>query len=231
METKKNPQANLENKRVMFFEIGLIFALAIIFGAFEWTTSVKEKEVVETTTAFIAEEEVIPVTQQQMKPPPPPPPAPKITDLIDIVEDEISLDDDLDLTNIEDDTDNHVFGDNTDYTGGGFGTESTGEEDPFVVVEEMPKPFGNVTAWIAKYTKYPPVAQENGVQGKVTVQYVVEKDGSISNVKVLKGVDPSLDKEAVRVVSSMPKWTPGKQRNKPVRVFYTLPVVFKINNY
>ena len=91
------------------------------------------------------------------------------------------MDDDLDLTNIEDDTDNHVFGDNTDYTGGGFGTESTGEEDPFVVVEEMPKPFGNVTAWIAKYTKYPPVAQENGVQGKVTVQFVDRKSTRLNS--------------------------------------------------
>ena len=93
----------------------------------------------------------------------------------------------------------------------------------------MPQfPGGDVTKWLAKNTRYPMIAQENGIQGKVFVQFVIEKDGSISNVKVLRPVDPSLDKEAIRVVSSMPKWKPGKQRGKAVRVSYTVPINFQL---
>lgn len=93
----------------------------------------------------------------------------------------------------------------------------------------MPKfPGGNVQKWISKHIKYPMIAQENNIQGKVFVQFVIEKDGSVSNVKVTRSVDPSLDKEAIRVIQSMPKWTPGKQRQKPVRVSFTVPINFQL---
>ena len=99
------------------------------------------------------------------------------------------------------------------------------------VVEDMPSfPGGNVSKWIAKNVKYPVLAMENGIQGKVFIQFVIERDGSITDVKVVRGVDASLDKEAVRVVQSMPKWKPGKQRGKPVRVAYTLPINFQLSN-
>ena len=91
-------------------------------------------------------------------------------------------------------------------------------------------PGGNVQKWIAKNVKYPVLAMENGIQGKVYIQFVIERDGSITDVKVLRGVDASLDKEAVRVVKAMPKWKPGKQRGKPVRVSYTLPINFQLSN-
>ena len=91
-------------------------------------------------------------------------------------------------------------------------------------------PGGDPVRWINKNVKYPVIAQENGIQGKVFVQFVIEKDGSITNVKVLRGVDASLDKEAVRVVQSMPKWKPGKQRGKPVRVSYNVPINFRLSN-
>jgi protein TonB len=105
------------------------------------------------------------------------------------------------------------------------------DNNVYSVVESSPSfPGGNAAMrqWMSQNLKYPPVAQENGIQGTVTVQFVVEKNGSISNVKVIRGKDPSLDREAVRVVSSMPRWTPGKQNGKPVRVSYTVPVKFAL---
>lgn len=105
------------------------------------------------------------------------------------------------------------------------------EDKVFDIVEQQPMFPGGQTAlmkYLSEHTKYPVVAQENGVQGRVTVQFVVEKDGSISDVHVLRGVDPSLDKEAVRVVKSMPRWTPGKQNGINVRVNYRVPVLFRL---
>jgi periplasmic protein TonB len=103
------------------------------------------------------------------------------------------------------------------------------KEEVFIIVEEMPEfPGGEgaLRAFIAKSIEYPVIAQENGIQGKVYVTFVVDKDGGISDAKVVRGVDPSLDKEALRVVNSLPKWKPGKQRGKPVRVSYTVPISF-----
>lgn len=105
------------------------------------------------------------------------------------------------------------------------------ENKVFDIVEQQPLFPGGPEAlmkYLSENTKYPVVAQENGVQGRVTVQFVVEKDGSISDVHVLRGVDPSLDKEAVRVVKSMPRWTPGKQNGITVRVNYRVPVLFRL---
>jgi len=101
----------------------------------------------------------------------------------------------------------------------------------FSQVEEMPKFSGGhteVLKYLHKNLRYPAIAQENGIQGRVVVQCVINKDGSVSDVQVLQGVDPALDKEALRVVSTMPRWTPGKQRGKPVRVRYTLPITFRL---
>lgn len=228
MEIKKAPKAELESKKMVFFEFGLVFALAVLFFAFEWKVSAQEKGGFETVAEEQVEEEIIPITQQQLKPPPPPPPAPKLTDLIDIVDDDQSVDENLEITDAEDVTANTVVN-VTDF--GDYGTEDTGETDVFTVVEDMPTfPGGNVNKWLSKNVKYPVLAQENGIQGKVFIQFVIEKDGSITDVKVVRGVDASLDKEAMRVVQSMPKWKPGKQRNKPVRVSYTLPINFQLSS-
>ena len=104
-------------------------------------------------------------------------------------------------------------------------------EKIFDMVEQMPTfPGGNaeLMSFLAKNIKYPTIAQENGTQGRVIVQFVVEKDGSIADARVARGVDPYLDKEALRVIKSMPHWIPGKQNGKPVRVKYTVPVMFKL---
>ena len=216
MEIKKSPKADLEGKKGVFFEIGLTLALAVLLFAFEWKSSTEQVTPFQTPAEEQIEDEIIPITQQMLKPPPPPPPAPKLTDLIDIVEDDTNIDDDLEILDAE-------FGE--------YGEENTGESEIFQVVEDMPSfPGGNVSKWIAKNVKYPVLAMENGIQGKVFIQFVIERDGSITDVKVARGVDASLDKEAVRVVQSMPKWKPGKQRGKPVRVAYTLPINFQLSN-
>lgn len=228
MEIKKAPKADLEGKKTIFFEVGLVLALAILLFAFEWKTSAQEAGTFQTVAEEQVEEEIIPITQQMMAPPPPPPPAPKLTDLIDIVEDETSIEEELEILDAEDKTENVVTNNVTDF--GTYGTEDTGEADIFQVVEDMPSfPGGNVQKWIAKNVKYPVLAMENGIQGKVYIQFVIEKDGSITDTKVIRGVDASLDKEAIRVINSMPKWKPGKQRGKPVRVSYTLPINFQLS--
>lgn len=229
MEVKKSPKADLEGKKTIFLEIGFVIALGILLSAFNWKTNTKVEEGFVITQEEQVEEEIIPITQQMMKPPPPPPPAPKLTDLIEIVEDELSIDEELEIDDAEADVENKSNY-NFDYDGDSWGEEeSDGEADIFQVVEDMPQfPGGSVQKWIAKNVQYPMIAQENNIQGKVFVQFVIEKDGSVSDVKVARSVDPSLDKEAIRVVKAMPKWKPGKQRGKPVRVSYTVPINFQL---
>ena len=229
MEIKKTEKANLENKKLLFTEIGLIVSLLIVFIAFEWTQEEVKVSNLEDTTQVITEEEIIPITQET---PPPPPSAPKIpilSDQIDIVDDEIELDDDM-FMNLEDDASLGV--EIMDYVE--VVEEEVVEEEaiPFQLVEEKPSFQGGdanqFSKWVNSRLVYPEIAKENGVQGRVTLQFTVEKDGTVTKVKVLRGVDPSLDKEAVRVVSMSPKWKPGKQRDRAVPVTYTFPVIFQL---
>ena len=158
-----------------------------------------------------------------------PPPAPKPFDLLEIVDETDPLPDDLDIIDADDESNNK---ESFDLNNLNYDEEyDTDEVIAFVPSEDMPVFPENIQKWLSKHVKYPQIALENGVQGKVFVQFVVEKDGSVSNIKVVRGVDASLDKEAVRVVSVMPKWKPGKQRGKAVRVAYTLPIAFQIGSY
>ena len=228
MEIKKSEKANLENKKLLFVEIGLVISLAITLFAFEWTSTETEVAMLDDTQEIVLEEEIIPITQEA---PPPPPAAPKIpvlSDQIDIVDDEIEVDDDL-FMNLEDDSSLGV--EIMDYV---EVEEEVVEEEaiPFQLVEEKPSFQGGdanqFSKWVNSRLVYPEIAKENGVQGRVTLQFTVEKDGTVTKVKVLRGVDPSLDKEAVRVVSMSPKWKPGKQRDRAVPVTYTFPVIFQL---
>ena len=228
MEIKKSDKANLENKKLLFTELGLIVSLAITFGAFEYTSKETKVSTLEDTAEVVLEEEIIPITQET---PPPPPAAPKIpilSDQIDIVDDEIELDDDM-FMNLEDDASLGV--EIMDYVDV-IEEEVEEEAIPFQLVEEKPSFQGGdanqFSKWVNQRLVYPEIAKENGVQGRVTLQFTVEKDGSVTMVKVLRGVDPSLDKEAVRVVSQSPKWKPGKQRDRAVPVTYTFPVIFQL---
>ena len=228
MEIKKTEKASLENKKLLFVEIGLVVSLAITLFAFEWTSTETETALLEDTTEILIEEEII---STQMETPPPPPEAPKIpvlSDQIDIVDDEIEIEDDM-FMNLEDDASLGV--EIMDYV---EVEEEVVEEEaiPFQLVEEKPSFQGGdanqFSKWVNQRLVYPEIAKENGVQGRVTLQFTVEKDGSVTKVKVLRGVDPSLDKEAVRVVSMSPKWKPGKQRDRAVPVTYTFPVIFQL---
>ncbi len=230
MEIKKSPKANLENKKLLFTEIGLIISLGVVWFAFEWSTTDKQVSVFEETAEVVEAEEMIPITQET--PPPPPTAAPKIpilSDQIDIVDDEIQVDDNL-FMNLEDDASMGV--EIMDYVE--TVEEEVVEEEaiPFQFVEEKPSFMGGdanaFSKWVNERLVYPEIAKENGVSGRVTLQFTVNTDGTVSNIKVLRGVDPSLDKEAVRVVSMSPKWTPGKQRDRAVKVTYTFPVIFQL---
>ena len=229
MEIKKSEKANLENKKLLFIEIGLIISLAITYVAFEWTSTETNVSTLEAEAEVVLEEEIIPITQET---PPPPPAAPKIpvlSDQIDIVDDEIEVDDDM-FMNLEDDANTGV--EIMDYVEAVEEEQIEEEAIPFQLVEEKPSFQGGdankFSKWVGKNLVYPEIAKENGVQGRVTLQFTVETNGKVTNVKVLRGIDPSLDKEAVRVVSSSPAWKPGKQRDRAVRVTYTFPVIFQL---
>ena len=229
MEIKKSEKANLENKKLLFLEVGLILALAAVFVAFEWQTEEQQIIELEDTTQVIEVEEVI---ATQTETPPPPPSAPKmpvLSDQIDIVDDEIVVDDNMFL-NLEDDVNMGV--EIMDYVENVEEEVIEEEAIPFQLVEEKPSFMGGdaneFSKWVNQRLVYPEIAKENGVQGRVTLQFTVESDGRVTNVKVLRGVDSSLDQEAVRVVSSSPRSPPGKQRDRAVRVTYTFPVIFQL---
>ncbi len=225
MELKKSPKADLENKRNIFVQLGLVVSLAICLYGFESTDKVEQVGSLGSISDQAVEEEIIPVTrQEEVKPPPPPPP--KAVDMLVIVDDNTEIEDELEIEDSEAD-------DKTAITAVMQVSEEKEEEKEdtpvFFIVEEMPDfPGGQLALrkFIAQAIKYPVIAQENGIHGKVFVNFVVAKDGTVTNAKIARGVDPSLDKEALRVVNSLPKWKPGKQGGKPVRVSYTVPINF-----
>lgn len=229
MEVKKTPKADLENKKSTWLLVGYVIVLAFMFIAFEWTERDVKIDTSQAVTDLVFEEEIeIPITEQPEQLPPPPQEAPSIAETLTIVDDDTEVEE----TEIA----------STEETGQAMEIKYVAptveeEEDPeeqtiFEVVEQMPEfPNGGMAGlmqFLSKNIKYPTIAQENGTQGRVSVQFVVNKDGSIVDAKVLRGVDPYLDKEALRVINSMPKWKPGMQRGKPVRVKYTVPVMFRL---
>jgi protein TonB len=224
MDLKKSPKASLEDKKMLFIMMGLVMVLSLIYIGFEWTKSeVTIYDVVDTN--LLAEEEIEIVQTQQELPPPPPPPAPEVVEVINVVEDNVKVDNIVIET--EDDKDKAVV------INAPVAAPIVEEEDNvvFQVVETMPSFPGGDQAlfkFLGDNVKYPVIAQENGIQGRVICQFVVNRDGSIVDVEVVRPVDPSLDKEAIRVIKSMPSWSPGKQRGKSVRVKYTLPVNFRL---
>jgi len=224
MEAKKTPKADLENKKSIFFQIGLILALVVVLVAFEYKSYDKITIDLQTRVADDIAEEIIPITEQKVKPPPPPPP--KQVTQIKIVEDDVEVEDDLDI-DVEADDETVV----EEYIPPSDDEEEVDEAEIFTVVESMPSfpgGMGELMKFLSQNINYPTLAKESGIQGRVFINFVVEPNGKISNVKVLRGIGGGCDEEAVRVVKSMPKWSPGKQRGKPVRVSYNLPVKFTL---
>lgn len=231
MEIKKSSKASLENKKLIYREIGLILALALILFAFEWKSREKRESSMRNDSSVVIEEEMIPITRETPPPPPEMPKEPTVADILNIVDDDIKIEHEL-IINTEDNKNLGV--EIKDFIVGNTAVveEIVEEEIRFEIVEQKPKfqggdenTFGN---WVGKNIDYPEIAKENGVQGRVTLSFVVGTDGRITDVSVLRGVDPALDKEAVRVVQSSPRWTPGRQRDKPVKVRYNFPVIFQL---
>ena len=227
MEVKKSPKADLEGKKSTWLLIGYVVVLAFMFVAFEWTQRDVKIDTSQAVADVVFEEEIIPITETPEQAAPPPPEAPKVAELLEIVDDKADIEETTTIINEDNQARVEVK-----YVPVQVVEEEPEEQTIFEVVEQMPEfPNGGMAGlmqYLSKNIKYPTIAQENGTQGRVTVQFVVNKDGSIVDAKVLRGVDPYLDKEAVRVIMGMPKWKPGMQRGKPVRVKYTVPVMFRL---
>ena len=225
MQIKKSPKADLNNKKGLFLEIGMIFALLLTVAAFAYTQKERNVEIIETNMEVV-EEEITDITTQDQKPPEPPKKVEMqvLSDVLNVVTNDTKIDTEFDFSEFSEDIE---IVQNIEVV------EEAAEDDaPFIIAEEMPKFQGGdlmkFRSWVQGKLKYPQIAQENGISGKVTLTFVIERDGSLTNIQVMQSPDRSLADEAVRVLQSSPKWTPGKQRNSPVRVRYTLPVEFRI---
>lgn len=227
MEIKKSPKADLESKKLTFTLIGLVVSLFIIWRVFEIKSYDKQTLDDLQRTVEVIEEEMVEITKQEQPKVQPPQPKPQVTQ-IQVVEDDVEVDDDIDI-NAEVDQDEVL--EEYEYEAPDIEEEEIVEAEVFIVVEEMPEfPGGpaKMLEYIQKNVKYPMMARESDIQGRVFVNFVVEPDGSISNVNVMRGIGGGCDEEAVRVVNSMPKWKPGKQRGSAVRVSFTVPIIFKL---
>jgi protein TonB len=224
MEVKKTKKADLENKRGIFLQIGLVVVLGAILAAFEWSSRPNLDSSLGELADIDLEEEIIPITRQEEVKPPPPPPPPKVTEVLNIVEDDVEIEDELIIEDAEADQNMEI--EIVEFEE----EEEVAEEEVFFIVEDMPSFQGQgqegFRTYIAKNLRYPEIAAENGISGKVYVQFAVNSKGQVVDAIVVRGVDPALDKEAVRVVMSSPKWAPGKQRGKPVKVQFTFPINF-----
>ena len=227
MELKKSPKADLQNKRGLLLEIGLVVALLLVIAAFSYTPTEYRIEKMETAAVAI-EEEITEITRQDQKPPEPPKKTEitVITDILDIVTNDTKITTDIDFAEFSEDVEivQQVA----------VAEEVIEEDQPFVKVEQMPSFQGGdlmtFRNWVQSKVRYPQIAQENGISGRVLMSFVIEKDGTLTNIQVLQAPDRSLSDEAMRVLKQSPKWKPGKQRNQTVRVKYTLPVDFRIQN-
>ena len=228
MEIKKSEKASLENKRLIFAEVGLIAALLVVYAGFESSTRAKEVALLQGNTLIDDEDDVF-VTFLETPPPAPEVPAlPMLSDELEIVDDDVTVD--LDFQSL-DDTDAPV--DILEYKFQEVVEEEDEEEViPSVVVQQKPKFQGGdvngFSKWVNSRLVYPEQAKEMGIQGRVVLQFTIGKDGRLQDLKVLNTPDQTLAEEAVRVVSSSPKWEPGRQRDRAVNVSYTFPVIYQL---
>jgi protein TonB len=226
MELKKTEKVDLERKKGMFLEIGLVVTLSIILVAFEWTKGESKGDNDQMVQEIQFEDEMMQITRREEPKPEPKPEQPKVAEVLDIVDDDVEIEDDFNFD--MEATDNTEY----DFTSMiGNDEEEIQEEEVFYIVEDMPTfnggdPATEFRKYIAQNLRYPEIAAENGISGRVIVQFAVNKTGSVVDAVVVRSVDPALDKEAIRVVMSSPKWTPGKQRGKAVKVLFTFPINF-----
>ena len=230
MELKKSPKADLEKKKGLFLEIGLIISILLVIGVFSYSQAEKNIEIPEPEVPIV-ETEIVEVTRQEDRPPitVSTKPVQVVSDLMNIVEDDTEITTEMTFAEFDDEA---VFADNVDDYGVGTPGDYAVDDTPFIVVEDMPSfQGGDLTkfrSWVEKRIEYPQIATDNGIQGRVTITFVIETNGGLTNIKVLQTPDKSLSEEVIRILKTSPKWTPGKQGGKAVRVKYTLPIIFKI---
>jgi periplasmic protein TonB len=222
MDEKKSKKADLEPRKSIFIQVGVVLAMSIILFAFEvrqYDRKIIDLGVVEAKAEI---EETILQTEQNT--PPPPPEQPPQTTILEVVDDDVELDDDLTFdAEADDKTQMQEYVPIIEEEG------PSGEAEIFLIVEEQPSfPGGEdkLQQFLVDNIKYPTMARESGIQGKVYVSFVVEPDGRISNAKVVRDIGGGCGPEALRVVNMMPRWNPGKQRTKAVRVSISMPVNF-----
>lgn len=222
MEAKKKESVDIERNKLTFRLVGFVISLSLVYGIFEYTSATGIVSIFDPSVVYIDETEQIPITRTLT---PPPPPQPKASvEQFDIIDNEEEIDDIMEI-DAEINTDDIVEIIEIE-------SEPEPEEDIiFVNVEKMPEfPGGpqQLMTLIGQTVKYPNIARETGIQGRVYVRFVVTKNGDVDQVSIARGVDPSLDKEAIRVIKQLPRWFPGEQREKKVAVWYTVPINFRL---
>jgi protein TonB len=233
MELKKTPKANIQNTKTLFFEIGLSVSLLVVLVAFNWTTKERAGSLlIVERTEIVPEEEQVPITPDEL-PLPEIPKIPQIPDVIDIVDNEVDI-----LSNFElPDSEINSLIPTWAYIEKQPTVKKIDEVVeiiPFIAVEEKPKFRGKDASEFVKWIyaqlagKYPQAAIENNIQGVVRISFTINTDGTLSDIKSLRKTDPILEDCVIELVKNSPEWTPGRQQNKPVKVTYQVPVVFKL---
>lgn len=221
MDEKKNPNADLTRKIGLHLNVGLVISLALVIMAFEWKFY-GDGPLVDLGTVPDEFDELMEIPPTVQNPPPPKVQQPCII----TVPDEIDINEEIPFTLDIETSEDMVLED--------YKFEEPKEEVAevvFRIVEEQPAPIGGYSAfyeYISKKLKYPAQARRMGIEGKVFVEFIVDKDGSITDVTLMKGIGGGCDEEAIRIIKASPKWKPGKQRGQPVKVKMTVPIVFKL---
>lgn len=233
-ETKKNPKADLSKNSSLYFAIGLCLILFISWRAIEWKTYEKSQFDYQMLDVSSEEEEEVPITELKTPPPPPPPPA-VAPQIIEVVKDEEEI---VETVIESSETDQDEIVEDVEV----IEHEEEEIDVPFAIIEDAPLFPGcervkkserkqcfqeSIQKHINRNFRYPEISQEMGVQGRVFVSFVISKDGSITSIQT-RGPDKNLEKEAARIIGKLPQMTPGKQRGRPVRVPFSIPITFKL---
>lgn len=236
MQPKKNQKVDLSKNSSLYFVIGLAFILFISWQAIEWKTYDKSLYGYEALNVEDEDDEEIPITEQLKTPPPPPPPPPPAPEVIEVVEDEEEVEETV-IESSETNEDEIIEVEEVEIE-----EEIDDVDVPFAVIEDVPIFPGcenvskaerrdcfqdEMNKHIRKNFRYPEIAQEMGIQGRVYVNFIISKDGSITNIR-MRGPDKNLEKEAERIISRLPNMTPGKQRGRAVRVPFSIPITFRL---
>ncbi len=226
METKKNPQVNLEKFKFRFILTGLLVTVGLTLAAFGWASLVKSNEDLATQSEPF-DDDLVEITRPDIKPPQPIlKPQQMQPEILAIVEDTDDVEDNNDFTSETDENEDIIVNSTSEKE------PETWDDVPFIVVEKMPEPAGGISGlrkFLAKNINYPKESQEIGTQGTVYLKFVVSAKGKVEQVQVTRGVDKLLDDEAVRVVKLLPDFKPGMQGGRAVAVWYSVPIVFKLN--